>query len=45
MFNGKKYLLEEAIHADFSFVKCHKADKDGNLVFKRTARNINLDIA
>ena len=45
MYNGKKYLLEESITGDFAFVKCWKADKDGNLVFKRTARNFNPDIA
>ena len=44
-FNNKKYLLEEAITGDYSFVKCWKADKDGNLVFRRTARNFNPDIA
>lgn len=30
---------------DFSFVKCSKADKDGNLVFHVTARNFNPDCA
>lgn len=44
-FNGKKYLLEEAITGDFAFVKCWKADKAGNLVFRKTARNFNPDIA
>ena len=44
-FNGKKYLLEEALSGDFAFVKCWKADKDGNLVFHRTARNFNPDVA
>lgn len=44
-FNGKKYLLEEAIVGDFAFVKCWKADRDGNLMFHRTARNFNPDIA
>lgn len=44
-FNGKKFLLEEAITGDFAFVKCWKADKAGNLVFKKTARNFNPDIA
>lgn len=45
MFNGKKYLLEESITGDFAFVKCWKADKDGNLVFHATARNFNPDCA
>ena len=44
-FKGKKYLLEEALSGDFAFVKCWKADKDGNLVFHRTARNFNPDVA
>ena len=45
MYNGKKYLLEEALTGDFAFVKCYKADKDGNLTFHRTARNFNPDVA
>jgi acyl CoA:acetate/3-ketoacid CoA transferase alpha subunit len=44
-FNGRKYILEEAITSDYSFVKCWKADKDGNLVFRKTARNFNPEIA
>lgn len=45
MYKGKKYLLEETLTGDFAFVKCWKADKDGNLLFRRTARNFNPDIA
>ena len=44
-FNGKKYLLEHAIRGDYAFVRCHKADKDGNLTFNKTARNFNPDVA
>lgn len=40
-FNGKKYMLEEALTADFSLIKAWKADKHGNLVFRKTARNFN----
>jgi 3-oxoacid CoA-transferase subunit A len=40
-FNGRKYILEPSIRADFSFVKAWKGDKFGNLVFKKTARNFN----
>lgn len=40
-FNGKKYILEEAIVGDFALVKAWKADKSGNLVFRKTARNFN----
>jgi 3-oxoacid CoA-transferase subunit A len=39
------YLLEESLTRDFAFVKCWKADRDGNLVFHRTARNFNPDVA
>jgi len=44
-FNGKTYLLETALHADISIVKARKADKFGNLVFHRTAKNFNPLIA
>ena len=40
-FNGKKYILETALHADFAFVKADKADRYGNLTFNKTARNFN----
>ena len=39
--NGKKYILEHALHADFAFVKADKADRYGNLTFNKTARNFN----
>ncbi|WP_297089831.1 3-oxoacid CoA-transferase subunit A [uncultured Draconibacterium sp.] len=38
-FNGRSYVLEEAIKADFALVKCAAADKYGNLVYNKTARN------
>ena len=41
LFNGKKYILETALHADFAFVKADKADRYGNLTFNKTARNFN----
>ncbi|MCA0170968.1 CoA transferase subunit A [Bacillus sp. RAR_GA_16] len=44
-FNGKEYLLEEAIHADFSFVRALKGDIMGNLIYNKTARNFNPMIA
>ena len=45
-FNGKMYVLEEAYpKADFALVKAWKADKFGNLVFRKTARNFNSMIA
>lgn len=45
VFDGKEYLLEEALTADFSFVRAHKADTMGNLVYNKTARNFNPLIA
>jgi 3-oxoacid CoA-transferase subunit A len=41
VFNGRKYILEPSIRGDFSFVKAWKADKFGNLIFNKTARNFN----
>lgn len=40
-FEGRNYILEKALIADFSIVKAWKGDKHGNLVFKGTARNFN----
>ncbi|HEY9142937.1 MAG TPA: CoA transferase subunit A [Arenimonas sp.] len=40
-FNGKHYVLETALTADVALVKAWKADKAGNLVFRKTARNFN----
>ena len=40
-FNGKQYILEEAITGDFSIAKAWKGDRYGNLVFRKTARNFN----
>ena len=41
VFNGKKYIMEEALTADFAFVKAWKGDTHGNLIFRSTARNFN----
>ncbi|MFM1655112.1 CoA transferase subunit A [Brevibacillus sp. B_LB10_24] len=41
VFNGKTYLLEEGIVADFALVKAWKADTLGNLVYRKTSRNFN----
>ena len=38
---GKPYVLEAPLRADFAFVKAWKGDRDGNLVYRRTARNFN----
>jgi 3-oxoacid CoA-transferase subunit A len=40
-FDGRTYLMERAITGDFALVKAWKADRYGNLVFRRTARNFN----
>ncbi|RYD70787.1 MAG: CoA transferase subunit A, partial [Sphingobacteriales bacterium] len=40
-YNGKMYILEEALTSDFAIVKAWKGDKMGNLVYKGTARNFN----
>jgi 3-oxoacid CoA-transferase subunit A len=40
-FNGKDFLLEYALEADFALVKAWKGDPHGNLIFKETARNFN----
>ncbi len=44
-FDGRTYVLEHSIVADVSLVKAQKADKAGNLVFNKTARNFNPDCA
>jgi 3-oxoacid CoA-transferase A subunit len=40
-FNGKLYLMERALEADFALIKAWKGDTAGNLIFKGTARNFN----
>jgi 3-oxoacid CoA-transferase subunit A len=40
-FDGKTYLLETWLRADFALVKAWKGDRTGNLVYRRTARNFN----
>ena len=40
-FDGKMYLLEHALHADFAFVKAWKGDTAGNLIYRHTAANFN----
>jgi 3-oxoacid CoA-transferase subunit A len=44
-FNGKKYLMEMALHADFALVKAWKGDTLGNLVFRKTTRNYSVPMA
>jgi 3-oxoacid CoA-transferase len=45
IFNGRKYLMEEALTADFSIIKGWKADEKGNVIFNKSARNFNIDAA
>lgn len=40
-FNGRKYILEEALTADFALIKAWKSDKMGNLIYRHTAMNFN----
>jgi 3-oxoacid CoA-transferase subunit A len=44
-FNGKKYLMEMALGADFAMVKAWKGDTLGNLVFRKTTRNYSVPMA
>lgn len=44
-FNGKKYILENSLIADFALVKAWKGDTEGNLVYRETARNFNPAMA
>lgn len=41
VFDGKEYILEQGIIADFALVKAWKADKLGNLIYRKTSRNFN----
>jgi 3-oxoacid CoA-transferase subunit A len=40
-FNGRMYVMERGLTADFAFVKAWKGDRWGNLVYRKTARNFN----
>ncbi len=44
-FDGRQYVLERSFTPDVSLVHAHTADRSGNLVFRRTARNFNPDVA
>lgn len=44
-FDGQTYVMERAIVPDVSLVKAYIADKSGNLVFRKTARNFNPNVA
>ncbi|MEN3363056.1 MAG: 3-oxoacid CoA-transferase subunit [Burkholderiales bacterium] len=44
-FDGEQYVMERSLVADVSLVKAYMADKAGNLVFRKTARNFNPNVA
>jgi 3-oxoacid CoA-transferase A subunit len=41
VFDGKEYILEGGLRADFAFVKAYKADTLGNLIYRKASRNSN----
>ena len=44
-FDGEQYVMERGLTADLSIVKAWKADREGNLVYRKTARNFNPNMA
>ena len=44
-FDGIEYLVERPIRADLAILRAHKADEEGNLIYRRTARNFNPVVA
>jgi 3-oxoadipate CoA-transferase alpha subunit len=44
-FNGRDYVLEYPLHADFAFIKAKKADRWGNLTYDKSARNFGPSMA
>ncbi len=45
VIKGREYVFEEALPADFAFVKAHRGDRMGNLSYRRAMRNFNLIMA
>lgn len=45
VFDGRRYLLEHALTADFALIHAHKADRWGNLVYQGTSRTFNATMA
>jgi 3-oxoacid CoA-transferase subunit A len=41
VIDGRNYVLEAPLRADFAFVKAYKGDTKGNLIYRKTARNFN----
>ncbi|MBB3810059.1 3-oxoacid CoA-transferase subunit A [Pseudochelatococcus contaminans] len=44
-FDGETYVMERALKADLAIIKAHKGDTEGNLIFNKTARNFNPEMA
>src|SRR5690242_15787585 len=44
-FNGRNYVMERTLFADLAIIHAYKADKEGNLVYRKTARNFNSIMA
>src|ERR1700741_1352184 len=44
-FDGRSYVLEQALRGDFAFIKAWKGDRWGNLIYRKTARNFNPEMA
>jgi 3-oxoacid CoA-transferase subunit A len=44
-YNGRPHVLVPSLRGDFAFIKAHKGDRWGNLVFRKTARNYNAIMA
>jgi 3-oxoacid CoA-transferase subunit A len=40
-FNGRMYVMERSLRGDFAFIKAWKGDRWGNLIYRKTARNLN----
>ena len=41
MINGRRYILEQALGADYAFIRAYKADRLGNLIYRKAGRNFN----
>jgi 3-oxoacid CoA-transferase subunit A len=44
-FEGRSYLMERALTADFAFIRAYKADRTGNLIYRKASRNFNEPMA
>ena len=44
-FGGRNYLLESALTADYAFIRAYKADRFGNLIYRKASRNFNAVMA